>query len=177
MSKRLYSHNRIRYWYSYDLDEVCALFHDTGLHIQTVRKWINKDGLKTIDKAKPVLIYGHTLIEFLKRHNSKGKCSTSFDQIYCLKCQDARPVYQKKITLEHKNNFLKISGHCSTCKTRMFKNYKMDDFGHIKRTFHTVHVLELYDCQIPTDKTHFNAKPKPPAIESLYGKPYGDLFA
>lgn len=177
MSKRLYPHNRIRYWYVYDLDEVCALFQDTSLHVQTIRKWLNKDGLKPIDGSKPILIYGHSLIEFLKAHNSKGKCATPFDKIFCMKCQDARPIYQGKIKLEHKNNFLKVSGCCSTCKTLMFKNYKMDDYSQLKRAFHVVDVLELYDCEIPTSKTHLTTQEKPSANESKIGEQYGDLFA
>lgn len=176
MSKRLYPHNRIRYWYAYDLEDICELFQDTGLHIQTIRKWINKDGLKAVDVTKPVLIYGHTLIAFLKNHNARGKCATPFEKIYCLKCQDARPVYQKRITLEHKNNFLSVSGYCSTCKTQMFKNYKMDDLGQIKRTFHTGDVLQLYDGLLPTFKTHLNTQGKIPGNESGHGTFYGDLF-
>lgn len=177
MSKRLYPHNRIRYWYVYDLDEVCELFRDTGLHIQTVRKWISQDGLKPIDRSKPILIYGHTLIDFLKAHNSKGKCVTPSDKMFCMKCQDARSIYQKKIKLEHKNNFLKVSGCCSTCKTPMFKNYKMTDYPQLKRIFYLVDVLELYDCEIPTSKTHLTTQGKQPANESTIGEHYGDLFA
>ncbi|MDH5721851.1 MAG: helix-turn-helix domain-containing protein [Alphaproteobacteria bacterium] len=167
MSKRLYPHNRVRYWSAYDLDEICALFSDTGLHIQTVRRWINKGGLQTIDRNKPTLIYGQNLIDFLKRQNSKGKCKTAFDQIYCMKCKDGRPVYQKKIVIEqHKGGFLKASGLCRECKNRMFKSYKMEDYGALKRTFHVVDVLELYDCVTPTDKTHISAQEQKRASES-----------
>lgn len=166
MSKRLYPHNRVRYWYAYDLDELCALFADIGLHVQTVRKWINKDGLKTIDKGKPSLVHGQTLIEFLKRQNSKSKCKTSFDQMYCMKCQDARPVFQKKIAIEHKDRFLKACGHCRVCKTKMFKSYKMSDFQELKRIFHAVDVSQLYDCLKPTDKTHIQAPVKSVVSES-----------
>ena len=173
MSKRLYPHNHVRYWYAYDLDEICALFADTGLHIQTVRKWINKDGLKTTDTGKPVLVYGYDLIDFLKRQNDKDKCKTSFEQLYCMKCHDARPVFQNKITIElHKGGFLRACGHCRACKSRMFKSYKMEDCGALKRTFHVVDVLELYDCAIPTDKTHIPAQDEMRANES----PQMELF-
>lgn len=153
MSKRLYPHNRVRYWYAYDLDEICTLFADTGLHIQTVRKWIVKDGLRTIDTGKPALVYGHNLIEFIKHQNDKGKCKTAFDQIYCMKCKDARPTLKNKVTTEKKGNLLKVSGQCRCCKTVMFKTYKMDDLMQIHRIFHVVGVLELYDCAIPSAKT------------------------
>lgn len=165
MSKRLYPHNRVRYWYAYDLDELCALFKDTGLHVQTVRKWINKDGLKTIDKGKPTLIYGHDLIDFLKRQNSNSKCKTPFDQMYCMKCQDARHVLQNKIAIESKNRFLKVCGLCRVCKIHMFKSYKMEVLQELKRIYHTVDVSQLYDCLNPTDKTHIQASIKTPASE------------
>lgn len=77
MSRRLYAHNRVRYWYAYDLDEICTLYSDTGLHVQTVRAWI-KNGVKTIDGGKPALVYGHDLIAFFKRHNAKGQMRPAF---------------------------------------------------------------------------------------------------
>ena len=175
MSKRLYPHNRVRYWYAYDLDEICALFSDTGLHIQTVRAWV-KNGLKTIDGGKPMLIYGYDLIAYIKSQNDKGKCETAFDQFYCFKCHDARPVSQNKITVEFKNKFIKSCGHCRTCKTKMFKNYKADDYGALKRKFQVVDVLELYDCSIPSVKTHIQEQVKALPSESSLGTHYGDLF-
>lgn len=171
MSKRLYPHNRVRYWYAYDLDEICALFADTGLHIQTVRAWV-KNSLKTIDNGKPTLIYGHDLIAFLKVQNDKGKCQTPFDQMYCMKCKDARPIYQNKIKADLKNGILKVCGHCRECKTIMYKNFKKDDYGELRRIFNMVDVLELYDCASPSVKTHIHAQ-KPARESESYT---GDLF-
>ncbi len=172
MAKRLYPHNRVRYWYAYDLDEICALFSDKGLHIQTVRAWV-KNGLKTIDNGKPTLIYGNDLIDFLKEQNDKGKCRTSFDQMYCMKCKDARPIYQNKIKADLKNRVLKVCGHCRTCKTIMYKNYKEGDLGELRRMFIMVDVLELYDSAIPSVKTHIQTQ-KPTRVSESYT---GDLFA
>lgn len=172
MGKRLYPHKRVRYWYAYDLDEICTLFKDTGLHIQTVRSWV-KSGLKAIDSGKPMLIYGHDLIAFLKVQNDKGKCKTPFDQIYCMKCKDARPIFQNKISAEFKNSSVKVCGHCRECKTRMFKNYKMDAYSKLKRTFYVVDVLQLYDCSAPSGKTHIHAHEQTQQSESYTG----DLFA
>lgn len=172
MAKRLYPHNRVRYWYAYDLDEICALFTDTGLHIQTVRAWVKKHGLKTIDTGKPILIYGHDLSSFLKAQNDKGKCQTPFDQIYCMKCKDARPIFKKSVNAEFKNGFVRLSGYCKECKTTMFKNYKKDDYRKLKRIFHVVDVLQLYDCVTPSVKTHIHAYEP-----TRQNEPYtGDLF-
>ena len=85
MSRRLYPHKRVRYWYAYDIDDICTLFSEFSLHPQTVRKWIN-DGLKTIDKCKPSLVYGNDLIAYLnfckcKRHvaNVRARCSRTIN--------------------------------------------------------------------------------------------------
>jgi hypothetical protein len=165
MSRRLYAHNRVRYWYAYDLEEICALFSGAGLHVQTVRAWI-KGGLKTIDGGKPALVYGYDLIGFLKRHNAKGKCVLPFDQFYCLKCHDKRPAFRRQVIVKSQNRFLKASGHCRVCKTLMFKSYKIDDYQTLRHKFDLVDVLELYDCESPAVKTHIHAQTKAPATES-----------
>jgi hypothetical protein len=167
MSKRLYPHNRVRYWYAYELDEICAMFSfkDKSLHIQTVRAWI-KRGLRTMDKSRPILIYGNDLIEFLKKQNAIGKCKTEFDQMFCMKCKDARHVYQSKIIMELNENKLKAQGLCRTCKTKMNKGYKIDDNRRLRRIFLTVDVLELSDCANPTSKTHLCAQVIMPLNES-----------
>ena len=153
MSKRIYSHKRIKYWYAYSIDDICALYAEFELHAQTVRKWC-KGGLKTIDSGKPALIYGYDFIEFLKSQNSKNKCKTAFDEMFCLSCQDARPIYQRKVMIEQEAKTLSLSGHCRACKTTMFKFYKIEDYYEIKRTFKQVGVLELYDCNASSCKTH-----------------------
>lgn len=168
MPKRLYDHKRVRYWYSYVIEEICQLFANKGLHPQTVRAWI-KAGLKTIDTSKPALIYGHDLISFLKKHNDKNKCSTEFDQIYCMKCRDARSVFQNMVAVEHNGKFLKAQGLCRTCKTRMFKSYKLDAFPELRKIFKLVGVSELYDFSTGTDNTHLELQKKKPISESDQG--------
>ena len=171
MSRRLYSHKRVRYWYAYDIDEVCALYADLGLHSQTVRKWI-KNGLKTIDAGKPALIYGHDLIAYLKKHNQANKCKTAFDEFFCMACQDARSILRNEIAIEQKSQFLKVQGICRTCKGKMFKNYKLLDFAELRKRFQLVDVSQLYDCSSPTDKTHIPSQEESLPSESLQG----DLF-
>ncbi len=172
MSRRLYPHNRVRYWYAYELEEISVLFSDKGLHIQTVRKWINKAGLKTVDVGKPALVYGQNLIDFLKRHNSKNKRKTVFKEFYCLKCHDSRPICQNKVRVAHEGKYIKLCGLCRSCKSLMFKSYKLSEYPTIKRTFYLVDVLELYDCATRTDKTHIHAQESERSSESGQG----DLF-
>ncbi len=175
MSKRLYSYKRVKYWYAYDVDDICALYAEFGLHAQTVRAW-QKKGLKTIDKGNPSLVYGYDLIEYLKEHNTKNKCQTAFDEMFCFKCQDARNIFQRKISIQHKAKTLFVSGHCRDCKTVMFKTYKMDNLHELKRIFHVGGVLELYDCKASPCKTHLQAHAVTSPNESLNSDLQRDLF-
>ena len=169
MSKRLYPHKRVRYWYAYDIDDICTLFSDLGLHPQTVRKWI-KNGLKTMDAGKPALVYGHDLIAYLKKSNNANKCKTAFDEMYCMGCQDARSIFQNKITAKQKAKFLQVQAMCRTCKKRMFKNYKLSDLPALRKKFTLVDVSQLYDFEVSTDKTHIHAREQNTASESMQGE-------
>lgn len=168
MSKRLYPHNRIRYGYSYDIEEVCQIFADKGLHPQTVRAWI-KAGLKTVDSGRPILIYGYDLISFLKKRNDSNKCAIQFDEFYCMHCQCARPVYKNRITIEQQRQFLMAKGHCRKCKSRMCKSYSLATYPEIKKTFKVVGASQLYDCSVAADKTHLETKEETPLTESCQG--------
>ncbi|MBL0320176.1 MAG: hypothetical protein IPP74_12945 [Alphaproteobacteria bacterium] len=156
MGKRIYPLNVIKYWYSYDLDEICQLYSDHRLHKQTVRRWI-KEGLPTIDKHTPGLVYGSQLKKFLGKQNQMNKCSTAYEQFYCFKCRDARNPYKKQVQLEFRNLSLQLKAVCRDCKSPMNKGYKLDDLQKLKSLFYVVDVLELYDSTSPTVNAHFHA--------------------
>jgi len=159
MGKRIYPLNGIFYWWAYTIEEICELYKPYGLHPQTVRTWINKNGLPAI-KGSPTLIYGYNLKKFLGKMNVSGKCSTEFNELFCMKCKDAKRPYKRRVSLEHKDSFLKVKGHCPDCKSVMFQSYKMDYYQRLKKTFVTVALLELYDSTNPTVKTHLDAQHK-----------------
>jgi hypothetical protein len=142
------------------------------LHPQTVRKWISRDGLKTIDAGKPALVFGYDLIVYLKKNNSASKRKAAFDEMYCMGCQDARPIFRNKISVEQNAQYLKVQGACRECKRVMFKNYKLTDFLPLRQKFTLVGVLELYDFAVSTDKTHIPAQGRNATSESMQG----DLF-
>jgi hypothetical protein len=153
MSRRLYPHNRIRYWFAYEIDEICRLYADLKLHPQTVRKWI-RNGLRTIDNGKPILIFGQHLIDYLRNHNETNKHKTELDQMFCMSCQDARIIFQKKIYIEQRHKVLVVQAACRECKTKMFKNYKLESLATLKKEFKLCGLSELYDCSVSSDKTH-----------------------
>lgn len=175
MSKRLYPHNKVRYWLVYDIDDICALYAGYKLHKQTIRKWI-KQGLKTIDSGKPALIYGNDLITFLKNQNASGKCATAFNQFFCMKCKDARHAYKNKVAMMSKDRMLKVQAKCRECKTNMFKNYKLDDYRALRKIFTKVDVSQLYDCETSPCKTHIPVHENTPLNESDYSQEEWTLF-
>lgn len=166
MAKRIYPLNVIKYWYVYDLDEICKLYAPYRLHRQTVRRWI-KEGLPTIDERKPTLIYGNHLKAFLGKHNKAHKCHTAFEQFFCMKCRDARCPYKKQIQLDLRNKCLQVKALCKECKSLMNKGYKLDDLQKLKSIFYVVDVLELYDSTPPTVNTHFHAPNEKHKSESI----------
>jgi hypothetical protein len=168
MSKRLYPHKNVRYWYAYDIEEICAHFSDFRLNHQTVRAWI-KRGLKTIDSNKSILIYGNDLITFLREHNAKGKCKTAFEKFFCMKCRDACPAYKKRAIIISKNRVVKVHAKCRVCKTDIYKHYKLTDMPALRKTFIRIDVLELDDCLSSASKTHFKVHSESNKNESLQG--------
>lgn len=157
MGRKIYPLFGIKYWYCYDIDDICHLYQKYNLHPQTVRQWI-KAGLPIIDSGKPALIYGSDLKEFLGKSNQSNKCKTDFEQIFCFKCKEGKSPYRKQVQLEHTKGFVKAKAHCQGCKSTMYKSYKLDDLSKLKSFFHVVDVLELYDSKDSTVKTHITAQ-------------------
>ncbi len=153
MAGKIYSVNRIKYWFTYDIDDICRVYKPYGLHCQTVRGWA-EHGLKTIDKSRPILIYGNDLIEFLRKKNRNYKCVTTFDHMFCFKCHAPSIPYKKNIQLNFFGNAMRAKAFCRTCKTTMYKSYKLADKKELESTFHVVEVLELYNSNSSTGNTH-----------------------
>jgi len=115
-------------------------------------------------------VYGYDLIAYLKKNNTSNKCKTAFDQMYCMGCQDARHIFRNKIAAEQTSQFLKVQGVCRECKKTMFKSYKLADFPALRNKFVLVGVSELYDFEVPTDKTHIQAQEQNATSESMQGE-------
>ncbi len=155
MGRRIYPLNKIKYWYCYDVDDVCRLYSRYKLHSKTVLEW-KKQGLQAIDNKTPTLFYGACLAKFLGKLNESNKCKTAFDEMFCMGCKEGKKPLKKQVQLIPENrSFLKVKTICQTCKNLMFKNYKLNDLQKIKQTFDVVGVLELYDCKTSPLKTPF----------------------
>ena len=149
MGKRLYPLNHIKYWWAYDIEEVCEKLK---VGHKAVQNWI-KNGLATIGTGRPYLIYGYDLKKFLQNMNERNKCKTEFHHIFCVGCKDGKSPLKKQVKLEYVNGSIKVKAICSSCKSIMYQNYKLKYLQELKRVFNVVEVLELYDCETPTVKT------------------------
>ena len=108
----------------------------------------------------------------MKNSNSKNKCSTAFDEFYCMKCHDARKAYRNEISVVQEVSFLRVKSTCRDCKSTMNKSYKIEKFPLLRKNFSVVGVSELYDCTKPSNKTHISPNVKGHANEPCIGHQY-----
>lgn len=172
MGRRIYHLNIIKYWYSYDIEELCDLL---SVHSQTIRDWI-RNGLPINKGSGVTLVYGNDLKNFLGNLNKSQKRPTNFDQMLCMSCKDAKDPFRKQICLKHENKLLKAKAICRDCKKPMYRNYKLDHWPKLREIFHVVDVLELYDSKDHSLKTHFLNQDKDGKNESDNSCIQGELF-
>jgi hypothetical protein len=72
---------------SYTVEELAELF---GRHEQTIRRWITVEGLQTVDDARPALINGMELREFLAANRKRRRKPCGPGRFYCFGCQTPR---------------------------------------------------------------------------------------
>ena len=68
---------------NYTVDEAARTL---AAHRNTVRNWI-KRGLPTIDRQRPILIYGLDLVRFLENRRKAAKRTCPPGHLYCVKCR------------------------------------------------------------------------------------------
>lgn len=122
MARRTPNHRLVKQNRTYTVEEVASLF---GSHRNTVRHWL-KNGLRTIDDRRPLLIHGGDLIEFLSKRRHSGKRPCGPGEIYCLRCrQPSRPagnvVAYRSLTADRGD----LLGVCGACGCRLFRRVSL----------------------------------------------------
>ena len=118
-----YNYRLIKSKNSFTVKEIAEQF---GIHARTVQTWI-KEGLQVIDKnAKPYLIEGFVLREFLKQKSENRKCKLNEDEFYCTKCKAARKSQPDQIQFNFTHKLIGknqrqviIKGKCEICNTQI----------------------------------------------------------
>lgn len=85
MAKK-YNTHRISKRKTYTVNEIAALF---DIHTKTIHLW-STQGLRAVEGSFPHLIPGEELARFLDERQNKRKCKLAVDELYCVKCQQAR---------------------------------------------------------------------------------------
>jgi len=110
---------------SYSIKDVASLL---GIDQRTCHRWIKNEGLKVIEEnARPFLIMGADLANFIKAKKAKAKIPLKDDECFCLKCRKAvkpkagsEKIIQtgKKIGKDNLEQVKKI-GICEVCGTKI----------------------------------------------------------
>jgi len=102
---------------NYDVAELARLL---SVDRRTVRRWMD-NGLPSIRDARPFLILGQDLAEFLSgRTKPKARCGPG--QMFCLRCQLARPVAFRQAEIAHASPVsLNLRALCEACSAIMYR--------------------------------------------------------
>ncbi|MEM6489761.1 MAG: helix-turn-helix domain-containing protein [Pseudomonadota bacterium] len=87
---KLPAHTRVKRHAVYTVAEAAEV---TGMHRQTVVRWIRHGGLPAARDARPWLISGGDLKDWLLERRAATRCTLAPREIYCLACRAARQPY------------------------------------------------------------------------------------
>jgi excisionase family DNA binding protein len=118
--------NRIKTGISYDVAEVAKLL---GVHRYTVRQWL-REGLKTIDDRRPLLIHGAALKAFLADRQRARKHVCGHGEFFCFKCRAPRTPYGAMADCaEHTAKVVRLTAICAVCEMKMYRTLRRTDLG------------------------------------------------
>lgn len=130
--RRTYNPRLVRQHHSYTAQEVADRF---GLHKNAVLNWV-KQGLRTIDGKRPLLIHGSDLIAFLDRRQKQRKRPCKPDEFYCCKCRQPQPVWERVLDLTQLKPAQWLArGLCAMCGTRMQRIYRGQNLPEMQSRF------------------------------------------
>lgn len=122
---RRYDPRRAKPYLTYTAQELADLY---GVVIGTVRQW-HKDGLTTIDRARPYLYAGSEVAGFLAARN-KPRQPMEPGQIHCVACKRAvRPLNGEVETVDRTPTSLDLRGVCPTCGCKIFRRVRIGEMS------------------------------------------------
>ncbi|MFT4967720.1 MAG: hypothetical protein ACI9CD_000729 [Candidatus Deianiraeaceae bacterium] len=141
---------------SYTNKKICKLYEKQKLHPQTVRDWINIEGLQVLS-SNPIIILGKDLKEFLKNRNSQ-KRKLAFNEFKCAKCKSIAEPHNKEISIYYnKNGSVRAVGICGVCPAEMQRFYKAEEEERVRKWFLIKPILSTL-CNSAYTPLHTNIK-------------------
>jgi excisionase family DNA binding protein len=117
MPNRRIDSRRIKIHQSYTVEEAADTL---GTHKNTVRLWINEQGLPIVDERRPILLLGSAIRKFLEDRKAKQKHRLADGEFYCLKCRTPkRPAFGMADYIATSTNLGNLKGLCPDCETIM----------------------------------------------------------
>ena len=149
MRNRHPNHRHVKKRRTYTVEEISRLFN---LHRNTVRRWI-KDGLRTTDEKRPMLVLGDELVVYLLKRRKSRQRHCSSGELYCVRCHapklpaggmvDYRPVNDKigKLTA--------ICPDCNSIMNRFVSAAKFSEMRLDRDTSYTQALTHLRETAQP----------------------------
>lgn len=121
------SMRRVKVHRSYTVQELARTI---GGHENTVRRWITKEGLPTIDDSRPTLVSGAEVKAFLEARHRSRKRPCAPEQMYCFRCREARtPALSMADCIPIDDATGNLTGLCPACGTLMNKRVALARLG------------------------------------------------
>ena len=163
--RRRYALNRIKTGISHDVAEIAKLF---DVHRNTVRQWL-REGLKTIDDRRPLLIHGAVLKGFLAERQQARKHVCRLDEFFCFKCRAPRTPYGGMVDVaEHTAKIAKLTAICAVCETEMHRTIRRADLGKLASILDLGSMASerlkdrrepIANCDFEKDRVHVETEP------------------
>ena len=126
MATRRVNPRLIKLHRSYSVEEAAR---SLGVHKNSVRSWI-KSGLPIIDKARPVLMLGRELRQFLEQQRKTRQRPTPPGYIYCLKCREhSKPALGMAEYTPSNITTGNLQALCERCGTVMNRRARQDSLA------------------------------------------------
>ena len=128
--KRHPNYRLVKIHRSYTVEEIARLF---GCHRNTVRDWIKRRGLPTIDDRRPMLIHGRDLVDFLqaRRRRTSGSASRVKYIAFAAARHRNRPAIWPTTSLlpTTRGNLVAI---CSSCESMIYRRVNLGKLEQVR---------------------------------------------
>jgi hypothetical protein len=114
---------------NYSVEDIARLF---GIHKNTVRNWL-KQGLRTIDDQRPMLILGRELSRFLQERRQRAKQSCGPGRIYCIACRAPKvPAGKMAECIPFGPVAGSLCGICPDCDRLIYRRVNLAKIGAVR---------------------------------------------
>lgn len=120
----------IKSFRTYTIEEAAEV---SGVSPRTIRNWA-KNGLRIMDRERPLLLRGDDLRDFIKNQRDGRKIKIALDHFFCLRCRASRGAAASLADCEVSGNRATLTALCEVCETVVCKPIAQTLIPQIART-------------------------------------------